>query len=238
MSAIRISFMQMVKFIKRDMMLLATALAPILAGLAIKYGIPLMENALVSLTGAPEILVPYYGIFDILLSALTPAMIGFVVAMIMLEERDDHIDRYLFVTGLGRKGYFLSRIGLPAGFAFLVTLIILPLFSITKLSLGEIVLLAVVGTLQGILIALMVVTFSTNKLEGMAITKLSSLIMMGCLIPFFVPTPLRYVFTFMPSYWTGAGIAANNPLLMLPGALIAGLWILILSKALTPGAFF
>lgn len=230
MSPTKSSFLQMVKFIKRDKMLLATAIAPILAGLAIKFGIPLIEKGLVSLTGAREVLVPYYGIFDILLAALTPAMIGFVVAMIMLEERDDHIDKYLFVTGLGRKGYFLSRIGLPAGFALLVTLILLPLFCITRLSIAEIALLAIVGTLQGILISLMVLTFSTNKLEGMAVTKLSSLIMMGCLIPFFVPTPLRYVFTFMPSYWTGAGIAEGNALLMLPGVGIAALWILILYK--------
>ncbi|MBE6015769.1 MAG: ABC transporter permease [Lachnospiraceae bacterium] len=230
MSPTKSSFLQMVKFIKRDKMLLATAIAPILAGLAIKFGIPLIEKGLVSLTGAREVLVPYYGIFDILLAALTPVMIGFVVAMIMLEERDDHIDKYLFVTGLGRKGYFLSRIGLPAGFALLVTLILLPLFCITRLSIAEIALLAIVGTLQGILISLMVLTFSTNKLEGMAVTKLSSLIMMGCLIPFFVPTPLRYVFTFMPSYWTGAGIAEGNALLMLPGVGIAALWILILYK--------
>ena len=230
MSAIRLSFIQMMKFVKRDMMLLATALAPILAGFAIKFGIPLIETALVNLTGMPEVLVPYYGIFDILLSALTPAMIGFVVAMIMLEERDDHIDRYLFVTGLGHSGYYISRIGLPAGFALIVTLILLPVFSLTKMSVLEIVLLALVGTLQGILIALMVVTFSSNKLEGMAITKLSSLIIMGCLAPYFVPTPLRYVLSFMPSYWTGAGITENSPLLMLPGVAIAGLWILILYK--------
>ena len=84
--------------------------------------------------------------------------------------------------------------------------------------------------MKRILIALMVVTFSSNKLEGMAITKLSSLIIMGCLAPYFVPTPLRYVLSFMPSYWTGAGITENSPLLMLAGVAIAGLWILILYK--------
>ncbi|MGN1164901.1 MAG: ABC transporter permease, partial [Lachnospiraceae bacterium] len=46
----------------------------------------------------------------------------------MLEEHDDHIDSYLFVTGLGRKGYFVSRILLPAIIAFVITVALLPVF--------------------------------------------------------------------------------------------------------------
>lgn len=91
--------------------------------------------------------------------------------MVMLEERDDHIDRYLFITGLGKRGYYISRIVIPAFGALAVTVILLPIFGLTDLSFLEIFFLALAGTLQGIIIALMVIRLSSNKLEGMAITK-------------------------------------------------------------------
>ena len=220
----------MLKFVRRDMMLWASGLSPILAGVAIRFVIPLIEKALVNYTGLPYVITPYYSLLDILYSALTPAIFCFVVAMVMLEERDDHIDRYLFVTGLGRQGYYISRLVIPAGLSFVITMILLPIFRLTNLSLPEIILLALVGTLQGIIITLLVFKLSSNKLEGMAITKLSSLLIMGCLAPYFVPTPLRYIFVSLPSYWTGAALTNSNALLMLPGAVIAGFWILILYK--------
>lgn len=229
MRAIRLNFLHMLKFVNHDMMLLAAGSAPVLAGLAIRFLIPLMEKALCRYTGMSSIMVPYYGLFDVFFSALTPAIFCFIAAMIMLEERDDHIDRYLFVTGLRHRGYYVSHVVFPALAAFVVTLILLPVFKLTDLSLGDTVLLALTGTLQGIIISLLVVTVSSNKLEGMAVTKLSSLIMFGSLVPYFVPAPVNYFLSFLPSFWTGKALAVNNPVYMLPAVMVSLIWIVILS---------
>ena len=133
MRAIRLSFLHMLKLIRQDRMLLVAGLAPLLAGIAIRYAVPLAESSLVRLTGAQAVLAPYYGLFDLFFVSLTPAMFCFIAAMVMLEERDDHIDRYLSATALGRNGYYISRIVLPALAAFAVTAILLPVFHLTPL---------------------------------------------------------------------------------------------------------
>ena len=174
MRAAWLSFFHTLKFIRKDRMLLAAGLAPILAGAAIFFGVPFAGEMLTRFTGMPGILSPYYGLFTIFFASITPVMYCFIFAMVILEEHDEHIDRYLFVTGLGRSGYFVSRIVIPSLAAFVVTVFLLPVFRLTALSVGTVFLLSLTGTLQGIIVELLIVTLSSNKLEGMAVTKLST----------------------------------------------------------------
>lgn len=228
MRAIRLSFFHMLKLIRQDRMLLAAGLAPLLAGIAIRYGVPLAEDGLALLTGAEAVLAPYYALFDLFFASLTPTMFCFIAAMVMLEERDDHIDRYLSATALGRNGYYISRTVLPDLAAFAVTAILLPVFHLSPLSAGAILLLSLAGSLQGMIIALLIVTVSSNKLEGMAVTKLSSLMMLGAVIPYFVPAPFSFVFSFLPSFWMGKAMMENCLLYLLPSIAAAGCWIAVL----------
>lgn len=228
MRAIRLSFLHMLKLIRQDRMLLAAGLAPLLAGIAIRYGVPLAEDGLALLTGAVAVLAPYYALFDLFLASLTPTMFCFIAAMVMLEERDDHIDRYLSATALGRNGYYISRTVLPDLAAFAVTAILLPVFHLSPLSAGAILLLSLAGSLQGMIIALLIVTVSSNKLEGMAVTKLSSLMMLGAVIPYFVPAPFSFGFSFLPSFWMGKAMMERSLLYLLPSIAAAGCWIAVL----------
>lgn len=230
MKAVRLSFLHMLKFIRHDMMLFAACFAPPLAGTVFKLAIPFIEKILTKCTGAASVLFPYYGIFDLFFSMLAPTMFCFIAAMIMLEEHDDHIDSYLFVTALGRTGYILSRIFMPSVIAFIFTAALLPIFSLTSLSTAMIVFLSITGTLQGIIIALLIVTLSTNKLEGMAITKLSTITILGILIPYFVPYPLCYILSFLPSFWTGKAVYEHKLIYMLPSIFTAFIWIYILLR--------
>lgn len=230
MRAIGLSFLHMLKLIRHDMMLFAAGLAPLLAGVAIRFGVPFLEKLLISYAGAEAVLTPYYGLFDIFFASIAPAMFGFIAAMVMLEEHDDHIDRYLFITGLGRNGYLVSRIMIPAFCASVVTAALLPVFRLSALSAAGIVLLALTGTLQGIIIALLIVALSSNKLEGMAITKLSTLMIMGAVVPYFVPKPLCYCLSILPSFWIGKAVLESALIYMMMAALIAGIWILVLLR--------
>lgn len=226
MRAAWLSFFHTLKFIRKDRMLLAAGLAPILAGAAIYFGVPFAGEMLTRFTGMPGILSPFYGLFTISFASITPVMYCFIFAMVILEEHDEHIDRYLFVTGLGRRGYFVSRIVIPALAAFVVTVILLPVFRITALSMGTIILLSLTGTLQGVIIELLIVTLSSNKLEGMAITKLSTLTIFGAVLPYFVPTPFCYCLSFLPSFWVGMAMLNNVPGYTMLSVLLAGVWIM------------
>ncbi|MGN0268186.1 MAG: ABC transporter permease [Lachnospiraceae bacterium] len=230
MKAIRLSFLHMMKVVMHDRMLFAALIAPVLAGTAIRFLVPAAENALIQMADFPVFLTPYYGLLDIFLASLSPAMFCFIAAMVVLEEHDDHIDRYLFVTGLGRNGYFVSRIILPALFAFVMTVLLLPVFGLTKRSAAEILFLSLSGSLQGIVIALLIVTLSSNKLEGMAVTKLSSLMIVGAAVPCFVPAPIDRFAFFLPSFWMGKAVAERKPIAMLLSVLAAVIWILFLKR--------
>ena len=75
------------------------------------------------------------------------------------------------------------------------------------------------GALQGIVVALMIVAFAANKLEGMAAAKLSSLLMLGAAAPFF-----------LPSFWMGKAILEERMAQLLPCFATAAGWIAMLLR--------
>lgn len=230
MRAIRLSFFHMLKVVMHDRMLFAALISPVLAGTAIHFGVPFAEKMLMQVMGLSAVFTPYYGLFDVFFASLTPVMFCFIAAMVVLEEHDNHIDRYFFITGLGRSGYFISRMILPAILALVMTVILLPMFGLSKWSVAGILLLSLTGSLQGIVISLLIVTLSSNKLEGMAITKLSSFVMFGAIMPFFVPSPIDLCVCFLPSYWMGKAVYEGKTVVMLLSVLVAVIWILIVKR--------
>lgn len=230
MKAVLSSFNQMIKFIRRDRMLFAACLAPLLAGAAIRFGVPFIEVTLVRQMGNGPILYPCYGLFDVFFSMITPVMFCFAAAMVMLEERDEHTVNYLFVTRLGRIGYVVSRLCVPAFAALVITTVLLPLFHLTALSAVMILFLATVGALQGMIIALLIVTLSANKLEGMAVTKISTLTILGAMIPYVMPGSIQYIVSFLPSFWAGKAVYEKQLFYMIPAVFWAGAWISFLIK--------
>ena len=131
---------------------------------------------------------------------------------------------------LGQSGYFISRMILPAILALVMTVILLPMFDLIKWSVAVILLLSLTGSLQGIVISLLIVTLSSNKLEGMAVTKLSSFMMFGAIVPFFVSAPVDLCVCFLPPYWMGKAVYKGKPIVMLLSVLVAVIWILIVKR--------
>lgn len=230
MRAVRLSFIQMLAYMRRDMMLFAVCFTPILAGIFFRFAVPVLEAALTGWFHGSAVISPYYALIDVFLAMLASTMFCFVSAMVSLEEADEKTAAYLFVTPLGRNGYLAARLWIPSAAAFLVTAALLPVFRLTALSPADIALLAAGGTLQGIIIALLIVTLSSNKLEGMAVTKLSSLMTFGAAVPFFVKEGVQYVTSPLPSFWIGKAILEKRPLYMLPAFVLSAVWIYFLVK--------
>lgn len=230
MKAIRLSFFQMVVSMRRDMMLFAACLAPVFAGLLFRFAIPFLEAVLTDYFHIPAIISPYYRLIDVFFMMLSPTMFCFVSAMVSLEEADEKTAVYLFITPLGKTGYLSARFGVPAAIAFLVTVILFPVFKLTTFTPIAILSLAAGGTLQGIIVALLILTLSSNKLEGMAVTKLSTLTICGAAIPFFIKDNIQYVVLALPSFWIGKAACENRLLYMLPAFALSAIWIVFLLK--------
>ncbi len=169
MKKILSSTIQIFKQIKSDPMMFAACFSPFIMGTLIKFGIPFLERI------TKFSLQAYYPIFDLLLSIMAPVLLCFAFAMITLEEIDDKVSRYFSITPLGKSGYLFTRLGVPSIISAVIAFIVLLFFSLEKLSVGMTVCLALLGSVQAIIVSLMIITLSSNKLEGMAVTKLAAL---------------------------------------------------------------
>ncbi len=88
--------------ISRDGMLFALLPAPVLLGLVLKLGVPLL----------PFSIQPWYGLADGVLICLTPALTGMISAFLLLEERDTGVAAFYQVTPAAGYSYLLARLGI------------------------------------------------------------------------------------------------------------------------------
>ena len=224
------SFGMFIRQISKDSMLLVVCIAPILAAFFFRFGIPIIERLLTVYLQETAILAPYYLLFDLLLSMLTPYMFCFASAMVMLTEYDENMTSYLAVTPIGKKGYILSRLVLPATISFLGSVLLLLYFSLTIWTMTMILLICLLTSLASIAVALLVFSISHNRVEGMAMAKLAGLMMLGLPVPFFLLSGVQYLFAILPSFWIAKLALEQNVLHFIPALLTSLVWIWLLYR--------
>ncbi|MEA4972122.1 hypothetical protein SDC9_121267 [bioreactor metagenome] len=222
------SFIHMLRFIRHDMMQIVALVSIFLCGAVFKFGVPALETYLMGYFSKAYILKPYYGLFDILFSIISPTMLCYIASMVILEEKDDHVSVYLAATPLGKNGYILSRLVIPAVISFVLTLILLPFFSLSEVSFSTVIMLSLTGAAQGLIITLIVVVFSANKLEGLAVTKLSVIMMLAIFVPYFIRTNAQYLLCVLPTYWIGKAVHESSYMYFAFALVISALWIAVL----------
>lgn len=202
--------------IRQDYMLAACLLGPIFMGIVFRFVLPVVEELLCEKLGVITILSSYYIIFDLLLAIMTPIMFCFAGVMVVLEEFDYGIVRYYAVTPLGKSGYLVSRIAIPAMLSVFYDVILLVIFSVSDMDFMMKIVFSISGGGMGILTSLLVISFAKNKMEGMVLVKLCGLLVVGVPIAYFVPEPIQYVVSFLPSFWMGKFSMTKNYLLVIP----------------------
>lgn len=226
MKRILSSTIQVFKQIKSDPMMFAACFTPFVMGALIKFGIPFLERI------TDFSLRAHYPIFDLLLSIMAPVLLCFAFAMITLEEIDDKVSRYFSITPLGKSGYLFTRLGVPSIISAIIAFIVLLLFSLEKLSIGMTICLALLGSVQAIIVSLMIITLSSNKLEGMAVTKLAALTLLGIPAPFFIDSYYQFSVGFLPSFWVAKAMQNETVLYFSIGLMVALVWYYFLTKRL------
>lgn len=223
-------FRFLLKQISHEMMMILLIIAPFFIGFLFKLGIPLLETKLLHRFGYGDVLIPYYDLFGWLFAMVTGMMFAFVGGLIVLGEIDDGIAKYMMVTPPGEIGYLLSRIVIPGMLSGLVTICLLPVFSLTRLSLLSILVMTLSTVLCGIITALLVVTISANKVEGMAVGKLSGLFGITVFVPILIKTPIKYVFTLFPMYHVGLWFQTHATGYLFVAVALFILWMTILYR--------
>jgi fluoroquinolone transport system permease protein len=224
------SFGIFIRQIIRDDMLWAVCLAPLLVALLFRFGIPYAESLLCAHFQRQTILADYYLLFDLVLCLMPSYMFCFASAMVMLTERDENMAGYMAVTPVGKTGYVLSRLVLPATISIPFSILLTQFFSLTD---WDYLLLSEAGLLMSLLsvaVALFIFSFSRNRVEGMAMGKMSGLMLVGLVVPFFVLSDAQYLVAFLPSFWAAKLCVEGNSLLMLPALAVSLVWLWMLGR--------
>lgn len=214
-----------VKQIFKDTMLVAICFAIFLTAFFVRFGIPAIEDFLCVYFETEAILKDYYLLFDLLLALITPYMLCFASAMMMLAEYDENMASYLAVTPVGKRGYVLSRLIFPSIIAFIMSIVLMYWFSLTTWPLWMILNVSLLTCLSSVAVALLLFTFSHNRVEGVAMGKLSGLLMLGLFIPFFLSSDVQYLFSPLPSFWIAKFCMVPNLLFLFPALLSSLIWI-------------
>ena len=157
--------------------------------------------------------------------------------MVMLAERDENIAQYLAITPLGRKGYVFSRLCVPVLLSLPASIVLMLCFSLTIWPMRHLLEAVILMGLLSTVVALLVVSFSRNRVEGVAVGKLSGLLILGLVVPYFIESGLQYMVFFMPSFWIASYFLDGNILFLMSALITSVLWILVLFRKFSTKLF-
>lgn len=202
MQAIRNSYLCLIKQMWNDWILCASLFVPIFCGIVFVLGIPALEKWLCDYFRCEYILQPYYPMFQLVLLLLPALIMAFISVMVVLDEIDNGIAKYLCVTPLNRQGYLLTRFGINCIAIIPYTIIVNILFSLHSFPIIEILIISILFSVVGYIVAFAIATLSKNRVEGMAFVKLISMVfLLGLPIPYILVNNWQYVFAALPTFW-------------------------------------
>jgi fluoroquinolone transport system permease protein len=151
---------------------------------------------------------------------MTATMSGYIVGMLLLDERDEDILAAIAVTPLGKDGFLVYRTLLPVAWSAVVGLVAVELARIGDLSTIRVAAFALVGALEAPMMALVLVTFAADKVQGMAVSKAANLLYAVPFGALFVAAPWRWLAAVVPQSWIVAALV-----LPVSGVGLVALWL-------------
>lgn len=146
-------------------------------------------------------LTAYYALVMSFLVLAVPALTGFVVGFLLLDQRDDRTLTALRVTPLTLNGYLIYRTTVPTLVSAVLIVLFVPFAGVVPLNVGEVLLVALVAAPQAPLFALFLAAFASNKVQGFALGKAMGVVMWPPIFAYFAPAEWQWAFGLVPTYW-------------------------------------
>jgi fluoroquinolone transport system permease protein len=200
------------KSVARDSMLLLITVGALALALALRYIVPFLTEWLQARYGLD--LIPYYPLLMSLVLFIAPGMMGTVIGLLLLDERDDRTLTALMVTPIPLSSYVLYGLGLPVLLAFLVTPPAVLIAGLIVLPFGQLLLVSALASISGATTALLLAALAENKVTGLAVLKGIQGLQGLPMAAYFLTPPLQWIAGIMPSYWPLAvywRMAAGEP---------------------------
>ncbi len=200
--------------VSRDPILILAIVLSLLPGILLPIFRADIDATALAALGIPE-LSRFVGAMALALPAF---LIGWVTGFLLLEDRDDGPLMAMEITPVGKGGFLTYRVTVTALVGFAVGLMTARLV-FPELTWPLSVFLAVLVGFESIIVAFILLALASNKVEGLAITKLTNI---GAVVPLIaaLPSPWRYLGGLVPSYWFGE-LVGLSPAAYLPLAAAA-----------------
>ncbi len=186
--------------ISRDPMLAVGILGPLALLTFIRYGFPIID---IFVEESFSLNLSHYSRFmTSLFMLITPMLVGMMAGFLMLDERDEQMVSYYAVTPLTRRGYLIQRLGLPTVLSIGLNVMFLSLSGLEPFNwLGQLAVIMMLA-LETPMFALFLVSFASNKVEGLALSKVGGIFLAGPIFVYFIPGAWSWTGSILPMFWT------------------------------------
>ncbi|HOJ77376.1 MAG TPA: ABC transporter permease [Bacillota bacterium] len=195
------------KNLLRDSMLRLMFFAPILIILIVRMLIPEVTTLLHNRLSFN--LAAYYPLIVSFFLILPSMMFGTALGFIFLEERDEGILQYISVTPITATGYMLYRLITFSLLSFIGTLLLIVFNGLLSYNLAPALLIILLVSLETPIYAIILASLASNKVEGLAVAKITGLLLVGPVLGFFLRSPWKYIGAIFPPFWVTEGFLAG-----------------------------
>ena len=144
----------------------------------------------------------YHALILMLMTLQVVTSIGFVLASMLLDERDEQVLMVLNTMPVGVNTFLFYRLGIGTIMAVLFSFSMLSVPELAGLNLASRLTASFLFAGTAPITTLALASFSSNKVEGLAVYKGLSLILMIPAGSFFIQSWVQYTLGIVPVYWT------------------------------------
>jgi fluoroquinolone transport system permease protein len=229
--ALRVLAPNDVRLIWRDGFLLLVLVVMPLVCLGFRWLVPYLTGVVAEWVELER----YYGLILAYILGQQPVLLGFVVGILFIEERDEGTLLALQATPLSLRSFLGYRLLAGMGLSVVLTCIGVPLAGLVSVSFLELLATAALASLAVPLVALGYAVYLQNKVQAVTSGKLVQGWAGLPALLFFAPTPWQWIGSVpvplyypMRLFWSAAD-GRPEWWLILPGLIVPGaamLWLL------------
>lgn len=186
------------KLILRDSTLVLALFGP-LALIVLLFLLPAIEVLILSRLNFD---LSVYRLFITCFLSLVPGMLfAMIYGFIILDERDEDVIDFISVTPLRKGGYLAYKLMMPMLLSAGFFLFIIYATRLVEMNVIHGTIIALMVAIQAGIGTLFLVTFSENKVEGLAFAKLLGIMYLPVPLVLLWESPWHWLSAFLPPFW-------------------------------------
>ena len=196
--------------IKRDIMYKFFIVFPVIIAIVAFFLVPYLREQNGDLAA---------NIISLVFIIMNGFLFGAITGFTLLDDQDDKVLLSLKVTPINVRSYVLIKLLLSYLFGLIGTIVLVIVTGFLKNSnVIELIMILLLSPIQGPIIALLINSFASNKVEGFVFMKLSGLLLMIPVASLFLTNWTEIFLGIIPGFWPARLVSMQ----LLPGDYFLG----------------